>query len=174
MKQTKPTIPIGTTRVEAFTLTEIVTVMIITGILLTIVYGAFRAVGQRYQVFARSAHVQTEVSLLNNLLHKDIERAYLLQTSPQHLTIQFADPQIQAIDYQFLDSSIVRTQQTITDTFHLAPDSLAFYWQKNLLPPSGRIADEVFFLGKTLGESYIFHAHKTYDYQTRWLLEKNE
>ncbi|MDJ1497755.1 hypothetical protein QNI19_32745 [Cytophagaceae bacterium DM2B3-1] len=165
------------TTLPAFTISEMVTVMAVSALLLVIVYAAMAAIEHRYHLFFAQAKRQTQISLLENTLQKDIEQAEGLYWNANRLTVTYkqdaytTQPRT-ATEYAFRDTVIIRTQQTVMDTFYVRPDSLICHWQGKNLVQTTDPADELFFKGLVNGETYLFHFHKSYDYQTLWKLEQ--
>jgi prepilin-type N-terminal cleavage/methylation domain-containing protein len=153
----------------AFTLVETLIVLIISGLLLGILYVSLRAVEHRYQIFLTDSRRQAEISSLRALLNYDSEQSQLCTREGNRFSAHFLGYKV---TYVFFDNMVLRNQQTVSDTFRLAVDSLSFSWQdKPMTKPVGPV-DELAFVIRIQSETYVFYQRKTYDQATLWKMEK--
>gem|GEM_PF-6692653 len=169
----------GVVALPAFTLTETIIVLAISGLLLTIIYASIRAVEHRYHLFIADSDKQLQISGLYYMLERDFQRAQWVRKDDNRIRV---DNDSIMITYQLLDSLIVRRQECICptlvsqpvvleDTFRLKVQAPVFGWQGKSIHPAGFL-DTFSFEGIFNQEPYYFHLTKFYDQQTLWLIEK--
>lgn len=157
-------------RLKAFTLLEMLIVMLLSTLVLAVAYLALQLVNMQYVNFDRNTEKIMTVSRLRTQLAKDLARADVVRHQGDCLVLEkhIAPAHRGLIEYCFEDSLLLRRQEQLTDTFHLTPAAIAFSWEGRA-QSEGPI-DHVSFTGGLNGEVYPFLFRKTYDARTKWQL----
>lgn len=141
----------------AFTLLEMIMVMLLSGILLGIVYFGLNIAQTYYNDYASEKEHLKKVHLVNNLLERDFIFSELVAGEPGSISCVY---QTYEVKYTLNEEYIVRTQNFAADTFFLKSNNLKLFFQKEEIVEQSEIIDEIIFqLGE---EKYTIHCQKLY------------
>lgn len=104
-------------RIRAFTLIEIVVVMVITSVVTTVAYFAYRSAAARLIFFEQKAQHNVDLSSINTLLNKDFfDCLSISQASTRRIVFNsLTDP----VEYIFEEDVIYRKKALTVDTFNV-------------------------------------------------------
>lgn len=103
--------------IKAFTILELVIVMVISSVITTAGYFAYRSSIVRLSIFQYSSQQNVDLSTINTLLNKDInECVYVSLTTPKRCLFKSGQKEIV---YRFEEDAVYRDRDLITDTFSL-------------------------------------------------------
>lgn len=160
------------TKVDAFTLLELVIAMLLSALVIGITYSAYTITGQTYQRFRQQNDTSQRLILLDELLAKDISRADTVYHSADGLLIR-RDSTL--ITYTIDSSRVIRSAGRI-DTFHMPVKGANYLFEQQpvtFLPPlqeADRI-DEIYFIITWKKRDFVYHYHK--DYSSADLITRN-
>lgn len=104
-------------RTRAFTLIEIVVVMVITSVVTTAAYFAYRSAAARLIFFEHKAQQNVDLSSINTLLNKDcFDCVSISPTSPRRIVFNSLTDQV---EYIFEEDVIYRKKALAVDTFNV-------------------------------------------------------
>ena len=109
-------------RLRAFTLLELLVGMVVSGIVLTTTFSAYRIVSSQLSGFERQTAYVKEISLFTSQLGSDFSNAGTITCiSPQEIRLVSATRQI---DYRFAGSYVLRNDLNRTDTFRVVVEDM--------------------------------------------------
>ncbi len=157
-------------QLKAFTLLELLIVMLLSSLVLAVAYLALQLVNAQYLHFSRNTEETVALSVLRTQLAKDLERTSIVWRRGGCLVLEkYAVLDNSArVEYCFQDSLLLRRQEQLTDTFRFAATAIVFSWEG--AEQSQGPVDQISFNGKLNGESYPFLYRKDYDAQMKWQL----
>jgi len=115
-------------RVKAFTIVELVVVMILTAIVISIAYAGYALVGKSLANYMGSSKVLNEYLMLTRTLDRDFDRATTAKDSSGNVVMLKAGNDGTVV-YAFGEEAIVRTAGTVADSFAIGARSLVFVHQ---------------------------------------------
>lgn len=118
---------------KAFTLLELLVVMVLSMILTTIAFNAYLIMQRQYVSYKNRQHKILDVQVLSTLLVKDVQSEGLLKKDGQQLI--FYQPSHDVV-YEFEENKILRSQQTLiknVDTFFFEYKRLSPYFQSKIV-----------------------------------------
>jgi prepilin-type N-terminal cleavage/methylation domain-containing protein len=117
-------------KLKAFTLLELIIVMVLMALVTGIAFQAYQIVSSQYHSYQQNVYRDNELMLFENTLQRDFSSsAYVKKTETG---IQCIRPD-KTVEYTFAGDYVLRTID-IPDTFHIhaAHDSTSFYAKGNL------------------------------------------
>jgi prepilin-type N-terminal cleavage/methylation domain-containing protein len=148
---------------KAFTLLEVLVVMILSGILLSLTLLALRIIWSQYIKASRHTEETAALNRLTHRMERDFEQADRITRQPSGLSFH---RQNQQVLYEPAEDYWLRIQDEVTDTFYLPPRQLQCFYLKKQLLPAQTLLDELIFETEFREEKLIFHFIKHYDAQT--------
>ena len=148
-------------KLKAFTLLELLFVMILTTIIIGIGYFAFAiAVKQLYSYKENSKKIAGAFQL-TMLLNKDFAEAKSVMKAND--TLVFTSPLNNRLQYSFSEEYIIRNINSATDTFFYGTQNRNEKFLDKPADTNNGLVDEIYFEIKTGKEQFeIFHTVKTY------------
>jgi prepilin-type N-terminal cleavage/methylation domain-containing protein len=129
-------------RLHAFTLLELLITMAVSAILMSMGYMALRIVQQQQHTAEHRLRELSQANTFQWLLARDFRRAQQVSVTAGELSCHFPGYDVA---YLVQDSSVVRRQFEVTDTFTL-PVLQVQYWLKGKpVSDTGSLLDEVSF-----------------------------
>lgn len=146
-------------KIKAYTLMELIVVMIITLVVVSITYKAFDIVlGQYGRVKSHNERIH-ELLVLETLLTKDFNDSDHVLRVPGGIVCSYEERNIR---YDFDEQWIVRTQQTMRDTFHLATGNVEFQLLNSVADKPGAYVERLNFDAENSGVPLSFRYVKQY------------
>ena len=134
--------------------------MAVSAVLLSMAYLALRIVQQQQQSSVHTLRELSKVNTLQWLLARDFRRARQVTLNASTLYCQFSTHEV---TYQVQDSSIVRQQSALSDTFAL-PGLQGRYWlQGHPVTGAAALLDEASFTLRYRGDTLQLLAKTQYD-----------
>lgn len=125
-------------RLQAYTIIELIIIMVLTGILSAFTFSALGLFSQSFSLFHKVTGRSYELTLLHKLLIKDMDQAVLvLQEDEKILNFEYADKKVY---YEFEEKYILR-RDVLLDTFHVVAQN----YKLELLPSSDKIVQSLTF-----------------------------
>lgn len=145
-------------KIDAFTLMEVIIVMIISMIVISLTYKTLDIVSMQYRQFNKNSKQVYELSLMETLLTKDFANSEYVKRVSNGMMCGFKR---KSILYTFDDSSMIRVEGAVSDTFNIVPNNVRYYFSdKNVSNINGYI-DRVVFVSN-LSNSKLFTYRKIY------------
>jgi hypothetical protein len=146
---------------KAFTLLELLFVMILTTIIIGIGYFAFSVSIKQIYFYKKNSKKITEAFQLTMLLNKDLAEAQSAVKSNNVLVL--TSKTNSELRYYFGEEYIVRKNSFAADTFFYETQSRSEKFLDKPADPNNGLVDEIYFEMKTNEEQFeIFHAVKPY------------
>lgn len=153
------------TRVEAFTILELVVGMALSAILFSMAYLALRLVQQRESATLQSARQLNQVASLQALLEQDFHAATQVQAlDADRLRCQFSN---HTVEYELLDSAIVRRHLEASDSFALQAVEHHWYYKGVPAQNSNGLVDEAILTVVSARDTFDIQAAAHLDAQHR-------
>lgn len=147
-------------KVKAFTIIELVVVMILTAIIVGIVYSAYSIVGNQYYVYKKTGTQNSQVALLSMLLNKDFTSSHFIKYGNDELF--FYSKEDNFIHYVFEENYITRNSNSVTDTFPINPLNIQMKFLQELQLVHNSLVDELYFEAVIFNQQQLFHFKKQY------------
>ena len=148
-----------TRRTDAFTLQELLIVMILSGILLSTAYYGLRVVQQYYLRFDQRSEQNLAHQTLHSLLQRDFERAVYVVKEERAVVCHLTN---EPIIYEFTTEAVLRRQAGITDSFPGPAQELRCFFLGDEVVLPGQPISELGFTITSQEESLPYRVHKTY------------
>lgn len=114
-------------KIKAFTIIELVVVMILTAIIATIAYLAIQNTQQSYSLFENNTDEALKISRFRTLLQKDFETSQYATFENNQLILTTEKG---IIRYTFQESNINRTIKNVSDNFEINSNNFITSFQK--------------------------------------------
>lgn len=113
-------------KVKAFTLMEILVVLIISSTVLYAAYFAFLNINLYQRNLTSSLNRKSDILLLHSLLSRDFDRSEIINiASVEEISFKYADPKF-SITYLFRDGKVIRSTFYKNDTIQLSAKILEY------------------------------------------------
>ena len=145
-------------RVKAYTIVELIVVMLISSALISMAYGGFHLVQKLFGRFQSAQETVARTVLLDRLLNHDIGRSQTVRRTPDGLACSFPE---KTIGYQFLEECIVRSEPGTQDTFRITPIQVQVLSGGQLAELPGTLVDELSF-DNLRDDAQTYHYTKHY------------
>lgn len=110
-------------KLNAFTLIEMLVVLILTGLVVSLSYSAYEIFLSYRISYLKSSRHLSQLEMLHLVLEKDFSQASSIKE--QSGSIRFENPDASLFLYHFNESNIVREQEFRADTFYLFNEGVA-------------------------------------------------
>ena len=148
-----------TRRTDAFTLQELLIVMILSGILLSTAYYGLRVVQQYYLRFGQRSQQNLAHQTLHSLLQRDFERAtYVVKEENAVVCHLTGEP----VAYAFTAEAVLRRQAGITDSFPGPARNIRCFFLGDEIALPGQPISELAFSVSSQEELLPYRIRKTY------------
>ena len=146
-------------KIRAFTIIELVVVMILSSIIIGIIYSAYQIVNSQYGNYIKANKQITSEAVLTMLLNKDFAAAHFIKKEGER--IFFFDIENKVKSYHFGDDFIVRNSNAVVDTFFIRALNIETLFLNQSPHFYNGLIDELYFESATFGER-IFRFKKLY------------
>ena len=147
-------------KIKAFTILELVVVMILTSIIVGIVYSAYEVVGNQYNSYRKINTQNKQVALLNMLLNKDFTTSHFIKCGEDKLL--FYDKENKITSYDFGEQDITRNNNAFTDTFFIPSLNVEMKFLNQMQQVQNNLVDELYFESLIFNQQQAFHFKKQY------------
>lgn len=130
-------------KISAFTLMEIIIVMIISMIVISLTYKTLDIVTMQFRQFGKSRKHIYELSLVETLLTKDFANSACILRAEEGILCKYSDKDI---FYIFGDDYMVRREGSIVDTFNIKPRLVKYYFYEQEVRDLNSYIDKVTFI----------------------------
>jgi hypothetical protein len=129
---------------KAFTILELLIGMILSGIVLTATFTAYRITTQQYKSYSEKSVTITEVSFLVSTLGTDFEKAKtIIRSFENNIVLQSENSML---EYRFSEKYVLRNNFLRCDTFHVAVTSIETFIRSVKVNPGETEIDELHLL----------------------------
>jgi prepilin-type N-terminal cleavage/methylation domain-containing protein len=146
-------------KLNAYTLTELVVAMLISGIVVSITYTCFGLLSGQFRAFKRNAETVNQLVLLDALLTRDVNACDYLVRTQTGIACHYA---ARTIAYTFGDGYVCRRDGAVTDTLAFAPSRLETEFRRLPEGLPGNLIDRVAFRGLSGEDEHVFLYRKHY------------
>ena len=146
-------------RIRAFTLQEMVVVLLLSAILTGFAYYAFMAVQQYYQKYTYKSSFVEQVKRLDFLLNQDTRKSKVVRKTESGFVCVYKNHEV---DYVFEEEVILRKQNMVVDTFYCTNLELTCLMKKNTPVLNGHLLDELSLTMNISNEPLHFRLKKKY------------
>ncbi|MDQ3109895.1 MAG: type II secretion system GspH family protein [Bacteroidota bacterium] len=128
-------------RIKAFTLLELLVGMILSGIVLTATFTAYRIITRQYESYNGKSAAITEVSFLVSQLQADFENAAtLIYNSENRISLQ---SESRVLEYRFREKYVLRNDLLRVDTFFVAVSGIETFMKSEKEESENSVIDEL-------------------------------
>ena len=149
-------------RLNAFTVLELLVVLVISALLFSLAYAALRAVQRQQGAIERKSALLGHISTWQTALAADFDTGTGVAVSQDQVRCQ-RPAGLVIYTYSYPDSTLVREQGELLDTFRLPIRQCAYFWQGQ--PRTAGPIDEISLLGITTQDTFCLQAHAHYSAQ---------
>jgi hypothetical protein len=146
-------------KICAYTIMEMVIVMLLSGIVISISFKSFDILSKSYMDFKGSQDTIAQYATLDRLLTLDFMRCREVRKTEDGLDLIFTGSKIQ---YTILPDLLLRRQASLTDTFKLVAENISLKFKKNECKTEGHLVDEFLFEDNYRQELETYHYTKQY------------
>ena len=147
----------------AFTIIELVVVMILSSIILGMAFTAVRSIQQSYELYDQQTQAALDISDFQTLLNTDFENSKLASCANTTLFLTFEQHDLQ---YQFDYDWVIRQTAYFSDTFFIENNTPTFYYQNQ--PISIGNIDFLEVKSTNEEEEVVFYFEKKYSSTELW------
>lgn len=144
---------------KGFTLIEITIVLVLSGIIAGIGYFALEVVNHRMHALKDKFNMVSAYTAFNSVLTRDFNRSLSVKKiKGKSIVCTFEG---QAIQYTFDNEQVLRKVNNKTDTFHIAPKNVKYYFNGTTIFETKHIIDKLTFQS-TLDDKeipFVFTTH---------------
>lgn len=141
---------------KAFTLLELLVGMILSGIVLTATFTAYRLVTHQYETYCDKSRSIAEISFFSSRLEADFANANELTFIAENKIQLQAEKRL--TQYRFSEKYILRDDPGRTDTFYVSVSSTTAYHRSEKISTANSLLDElhitIAYEGKTQEKIY--------------------
>ncbi len=160
-------------KLRAFTLLELLFVMILTTIIIGIGYLTFNISTKQLHSYRENSKKISEIFLVTMLLNKDFTEAKSVLKANDSLIL--TGDGNSSLQYFFTEEYIVRSANSVTDTFYYKTQNRSEKFLDKPADVNRGLVDEIYFEIKTDDErAEIFHAVKAYSAAALMLQEDKD
>ena len=156
-------------RLTAFTIPELMVVMLLSGIVISAMYLLLEFSFTNYFRYFISTGKLNSISRMDYLLTKDINTSAVLQKTENGFSFTEHN---KIIEYKILDSLLIRTDQ-FTDTMIVNQIQYELLWNNVPLLSSGEVGEHLMLTITYKGEELVMHYQKHIDAKGYLLMEEN-
>lgn len=148
-------------KLKAFTLIEVLVAMSLSGIVVSASYFCYNTVTRQFSSFRKANSEAMHVVLLRSLLAQDICSLPYMKANSEYEVELFSDKR--KVSYSFDTDHILRTQNTLTDTFDLRTEGLQMLFEREKPQAGMGIINELSFTVQFPDTACAMHFMKEYD-----------
>lgn len=158
-------------KISAFTIMEVIVVMLLSGIVISMSYSVLRLIQHEFIDFQIHDNSMVTINQLNTVLTRDFDQADRVCLDQTATVLKFTSQSKPVITYRFLDSAIIRSNP-MNDTFRISLSSLNIHKADSINFFPLRLIDRISFNVETREKNKILlHYRKSYAAQV--FLEAN-
>jgi Tfp pilus assembly protein PilW len=146
-------------KIRAYTILEVLVVMVIGMIVVSISYTAFFIVNTQYKNFQSRNEKVRSVSLLNFLLTRDFSEANTITSISNGVRCNMRD---KIVEYDLVVDFVVRTESQVSDTFNIKVSNLYKTFDELEITENGHLIETLTFESSEAGLKNHFIYTKTY------------
>lgn len=106
---------------KAFTIIELTVAMLITGIVFIIGYYCYNIIATSFYNYKKSTEKIENTLSFRNLIEQDFQNSILINGDEHEIDFKYENYEV---NYHLDDTFVVRTQESLIDTFWVATDSI--------------------------------------------------
>ena len=147
--------------IKAFTLLELLVVLIISTIVIGLGSSVFQITNNFFLDYKTINKSISDASLLNALLSRDVLSAKIVIRKLNGF--ETINPHSESISYLFSEKYIIRSQNSMCDTFYFSAKNISFKFNGEDKQEINEPFDEIYFETGILKRNEQFHYVKKYD-----------
>ncbi len=140
-------------KIKAFTLIELIVVLLLTSLVITITFYTFQVAKNYYLHFDKKENQVTALIRFNAVLQSDFTKSQYAEGNSKVVTCYFEKKQI---SYRFMNEYIIREQVGVRDTFYCQASHLKYFFENAILMSDQRVIDEFQFFDDQAQINYHF------------------
>ena len=146
-------------RLKAFTILELLVVLVISALLFGMAYTALQLVLRQQRVIERKSAMLGQISTWQAVMTADFSTSLTVEVAQDRIRCQRTDGPV-FYTYSYPDSALVRSQGEVVDTFRLPIRECSYFWQGQ--PRTTGLIDELTLLGVTAQDTFTLQAAVPY------------
>jgi type II secretory pathway component PulJ len=146
-------------KIEAYTIMEMIVVMIIGLIVVSIAYKTFDLVLKQFNQFRKSNEQTARLSLMDMLFEKDFSESNYVKRTGSGIAVGYSD---RTVSYYWEKKFIVRQDLAAADTFFVASENHRYHYLDLEITASDKYIDRLAFESLEDGQQHVFIYHKIY------------
>lgn len=146
-------------RLKAFTILELLVVLVVSALLFSMAYAALRMVLRQQQLIVQKSAALGSISTWQSILAADFKAGTAVEVSQDQVRCERTDGPV-FYTYSYADSALVRAQGDVVDTFRVPIRECRYFWQGQPRT-SGRI-DEIALLSVFARDTFYLQAALPY------------
>ncbi len=149
-------------KLPAFTIPEILTTLVLSGIISVFIYHTFFMVNKWFVDYRERQDKYEQLHLFQYLFNRDLVLSQNIKLeSANEVVCEYAQGRV---SYRFERDQIIRTQGAVSDTLHANVDDTSFYFNGNRISSPGLLIDEIGFKIYISDNDYLEYLnYKIYD-----------
>jgi prepilin-type N-terminal cleavage/methylation domain-containing protein len=161
-------------RIPAFSLIELLVVMVLSSVIVSIIYVIFHTVSIYQLDLSKNQELTGEVATCYFLMKKDFERCKLINASNNRQIVCDGFDVNPTVTYDFSDNYVLRKQHLRTDTFHLSFLEVIYSWNGMKVNTFPSVVDEMAIQVRSPRDTLNMHFIKEYDASSLLLLTNKD
>ena len=147
-------------KIRAFTLVELLVVMVISGIVIAITYQIYFIANKQFMQYKKGNEKVTQEVILRGLLNNDFfQSESVIRKSENNIEMQLAD---EKINYEWRDEFIIRVTNASRDTFFLPVSLVELKFRNSSQDISAGLIDALKIISENGDEEKYFCFFKEY------------
>ncbi|HET6990659.1 MAG TPA: type II secretion system protein [Bacteroidia bacterium] len=128
-------------KLKAFTLLELLVGMILSGIVLTATFSAYRIITRQYETYCDKSETISELSFFVSQFQSDFSNATnITRISENEIQLQSGK---RILDYKFSGKRVLRNDFSRTDTFNVSVPEMETFWKSEKVNSENQESDEL-------------------------------
>lgn len=146
-------------RLEAFTVLELLVVLVVSALLFSMAYAALHAVQRQQRTIERKSAALGQLSRWQAALNADFDAGTVVELANDQVRCRRPQGEV-SYTYSYADSVLVREQTGVVDTLGLPVRQCTFFWAGE--PRTAGLVDEIALLGVTAQDTFYLQARARY------------
>jgi hypothetical protein len=144
-------------KINAYTLMELIVVMVTSIIVITLAYKVFDLISHQYLQFVRYNESVYEVYQASALMATDFRESEYIVKNPEGVTCVYKNKEIV---YNIGSNITVRSVDLVRDTFRIKAENVRYYFSDKEVIDVNKYVDQIKF--EDVEKSELFHYQKIY------------
>lgn len=160
-------------KVKAFSLVELMVVMLISGITISMAYTCFGLINHQLIMYRKDSEVNADQVDFQYVLRSDIHHCTLMKRSSFGFVLEFQADEV--VTYELYDFGLLRRKNQVVDTFKLNEPKAKYYYNDNAVLGSQDYFDQAHIVIGQPKDEIIYSIGKHYSAQDMdRIIDKNK